>query len=208
MEWGGGWGGGIILYLECITDLRDTHVYIWFQYCSHSNIPCMEINWSWEPPPPARNLVRVQVKTQKLMRVSWRVQVAHNPVPHCDSWQGFVGTPSPPHSRSATQIRRPSYLFSFRFATHSQSTYADFVTRICPGRMQTWGHVKTERQIMVARSKYSRSKCSLKFFFVKYIYAELTYRAKLVFGWCFIFVNQFSYLGILECCHKKRQCFR
>ena len=55
------------------------HVYIWFQYCSHSNIPCMEINWSWEPP-PARKLARVQVKTQKLMRVSWRVQVAHNPV--------------------------------------------------------------------------------------------------------------------------------
>ena len=55
------------------------HVYIWFQYCSHSNIPCMEINWSWEPP-PARKLARVQVKTKKLMRVSWRVQVAHNPV--------------------------------------------------------------------------------------------------------------------------------
>jgi len=80
MEWGGGWGGGIILYLECITDLRDTHVYIWFQYCSHSNIPCMEINWSWEPPPPARKLAQMQVQTQKLMRVSWRVQVAHNPV--------------------------------------------------------------------------------------------------------------------------------
>ena len=30
--------------------------------------------------PPARKLARVQVKTQKLMRVSWRVQVAHNPV--------------------------------------------------------------------------------------------------------------------------------
>ena len=104
--YGGGGGGGIILYLECIiTDLRDTHVYIWFQYCSHSNIPCMEINWSREP--PARKLAcleslfwrvfwpenpqdgefsrtgklaRVQVKTQKLMRVSWQVQVAHKPV--------------------------------------------------------------------------------------------------------------------------------
>ena len=30
--------------------------------------------------PPARKLARVQVKTQKLMRVSWRVQVAHNSV--------------------------------------------------------------------------------------------------------------------------------
>ena len=85
--------------------LEDKHVYIWFQYCSHSNIPCMEINWSWEPPRQKTSLfgesfwrvfwpenpqdgefsrtgklARVQVKTQKLMRVSWQVQVAHKPV--------------------------------------------------------------------------------------------------------------------------------
>ena len=32
---GGGEGGGMILYLECIIDLEEKHVYIWFQYCAH-----------------------------------------------------------------------------------------------------------------------------------------------------------------------------
>ena len=36
-------------------------------------MPCMEINRS-------RDLARVQVKTQKLVQVSWQVQVAHKPV--------------------------------------------------------------------------------------------------------------------------------